>query len=73
MSPTDAFAPLASEANGVVMDSGRLARHAALVAEMNAIIAPAAAARIGFADAPWSLHTMRMQEAAKRGRAEDAT
>ena len=71
MSPTDAFAATATQANGVAMDPARLTRHAALVAEMNGIIAGAAASRLDLGAAPWSLQTLKLQEAARTAHKED--
>lgn len=68
MAAQDTLARLAAEANGVAIDPARLAGHAALVADMNAIVGAAAEARLGLGDSPWSLQSFRLEQAAAKAR-----
>lgn len=69
MSSRETLARLAADGNGVTIDPARLAAHAAVVAEMNALVSGSALARLGLGDSPWSAQTFRVEEsaAAKRG------
>ncbi len=64
MSSKETLARLAADGNGVGIDPVRLAVHAAVVAEMNALVSGCAHARLGLGDSPWSLQTFKVQESA---------
>lgn len=55
----DPFAAIATQANAVPMDEARIARHLALVADMNVTVAQAALEKLTLAASPWSLATLR--------------
>ncbi len=71
MQPADLFGVVATQGNAVAMDAARLARHAAVVAEMNATVSAFALGRLQLGDAPWSLHTLRFAAATAPGQPGD--
>ena len=72
MSSRETLARLAADGNGVAIDPARLAVHAAVVSDMNALVAGCAHARLGLGDSPWSLHTFKVEESAAAARRGDA-
>ncbi len=64
MAAQDTLSRLAAEGNGVAVEQARLAGHAALVADMNALVGSAALTRLGLGDSPWSLQSFRLEQAA---------
>lgn len=71
MSSKETLAHLAADGNGVAIDPARLAAHAGVVADMNALVSGCALARLGLGDSPWSLQTFKTRESAAATRQGD--
>lgn len=73
MAEPDPFGADAARPSPVAPDGDRLSRHAALVAEMSAAVSTFALQRLRPGDAPWSFHTLRLEEAARADRPGERT